>query len=346
MKWLLAFAAGWTLIGPAGSAHSNDHPLYSVILLDAKDERYYSRATAIIAGHEFGYGNGTGTGTSTAGGEDLSPLEWTNGSSRPTELSLDEAKANAAFGDSVVGESRGEPVMGVRGKRVDLNKGWGPGMGGGRYGGRQGRGNTVDEGTKPHAFLWRGSPESGIDLNPPGFSQSTAWAVSADGLAGDGIRPGWDGLTHALFWKGLARTAIDLNPTGFLTSTARGAASGCQVGWGRGAATSGVNHALLWRGTAKYTDLHPIGFDSSEANGAAGRFQVGTGTRLGKQAGLVWRGSAESCVNLHSFLQGVLIDGNPFVWSVATAVDDQGDVVGYGGGEGGRDIGILWRRKR
>ncbi len=50
----------------------------------------------------------------------------------------------------------------------------------------------------PHALLWNGSPESVVDLNPPGFITSYATSVSGTNQVGYGGGTATGGGNHAL----------------------------------------------------------------------------------------------------------------------------------------------------
>jgi hypothetical protein len=149
-----------------------------------------------------------------------------------------------------------------------------------------------------HAFLWNGTPTSGVDLHPPGFMGSVAYGTTRGQQVGAGGTA--DGAVHALLWTGSASSAVDLNPDGSRYSWARGTDGVHQVG---DMMVSGSPHALLWNGTsASAVDLHPtsLQFTNSTAIGVSANEQVGTGlSALGWYHALVWRGTPESAVDLN-----------------------------------------------
>ena len=109
----------------------------------------------------------------------------------------------------------------------------------------------------PHAALWSGSANTFIDLNPAGYSQSTAKAISPDGTqqVGLGVLTG-SSEDHALVGTGSAAAFADLNPTGYDYSLALGTDGTYQVGYAVGSNTDDYTHAMLWSGTAdSYVDL-------------------------------------------------------------------------------------------
>jgi hypothetical protein len=73
-------------------------------------------------------------------------------------------------------------------------------------------------------------------------------------------------------------------------------------------------------------DLRPSGFTSSEALGVSGGQQVGYGygeITVGYDHALLWTGSADSVVDLHTFLPP------EFTTSFAHGIDADGNIVGY-----------------
>jgi probable HAF family extracellular repeat protein len=69
-------------------------------------------------------------------------------------------------------------------------------------------------------------------------------------------------------------------------------------------------------------DLQPSGFTSSAAEGVAGGQQVGYADANAIHA-FLWTGTAASAVDLNGFLP------SGFIGSVATGIDESGDIVGY-----------------
>jgi hypothetical protein len=104
----------------------------------------------------------------------------------------------------------------------------------------------ITSSARSHALLWRGSPESLVDLHPGGFLESNALAVAGGKQVGWGITA--DGMNHALVWNGTADSVVDLHvflPAGFARSVASAIdASGNVIGWAEFG--TGQRHAILW----------------------------------------------------------------------------------------------------
>ncbi|MCE9558549.1 MAG: hypothetical protein K8R88_06320 [Armatimonadetes bacterium] len=150
-----------------------------------------------------------------------------------------------------------------------------------------------------HAYLWKGTAASAVDLHPASYISSRAMAVSGDTQVGF-AQPSTSG-SHAGLWKGTAASWVDLNPVGAVASFARGVQGMTQVGE--------VNfdkltrHAGLWTGTAQsFLDLHPIGAFASGAMGVFGSYQVGF-VRYGSTiSAALWKGTVASLSNLGALL--------------------------------------------
>lgn len=126
---------------------------------------------------------------------------------------------------------------------MDLNaNGWAESEAHGEGGGAQvGRAiPTPDHSGNYHAVLWRGSSDSAVDLNPPGYIDSNAYATDGTTQVGWGNDP--NNGTHAVLWRGTASSYVDLGP-GKLAFAVRG---GKQVG-----VTEGVDDIIVWSGTAE-----------------------------------------------------------------------------------------------
>lgn len=149
-----------------------------------------------------------------------------------------------------------------------------------------------------HAFLWHGSAQTAVDLNPAGMLGSTALATYAGTQQ---VGYGDVGNGHALLWSGNATSVVDLNPNGFLSSTAEGTDGHHQVGYGS-AGNQQPSHALLWSGTAaSAVDLNPNGSLGSQAWGVNGNQQVGEYSlpaAPGAQHPVLWLGTSASAVDL------------------------------------------------
>ena len=161
-------------------------------------------------------------------------------------------------------------------------------------------GNTIFETIQNHALLWTGSAASAVDLNPAGFDESFAIAVS-DLRQGGYAKPAGSTLKHAMLWQGDAASAIDLHPTGFSESGINSLRGNLQVGAASGPTTGNVLHAMLWQGSAaSAVDLHgflpttsqgaPM-FDGSSANGvdAFGNVVGEAHTPAGDVRAILWQ---------------------------------------------------------
>jgi hypothetical protein len=99
---------------------------------------------------------------------------------------------------------------------------------------------------------------------------------------------------------------------------------------------------MLWTGTsASHVDLHPgIGYDNSYAAAAGGGKQVGWGhLKGGFTHALLWSGTADSIVDLHSLLPapvGALFN------SFAISIDANGNIFGIADDFGGNVYAVEW----
>ena len=177
-----------------------------------------------------------------------------------------------------------------------------------------------------------------VDLNPSGFTRSTAFAISGTQQVGSGRDAGnqW----HALLWSGTAQSVVDLNPSGFNYSEALGVSGTQQVGDGLSPSYGDTRHALLWSGTAaSAVDLTPSGFNASSAVAISGTQQVGDG--YGPATGsydhaLLWSGTAASAVDLNP--SGFTLHCD---WTLALGTNGT-QQVGYGQVTDGYVNALLW----
>jgi hypothetical protein len=150
-----------------------------------------------------------------------------------------------------------------------------------------------------------------------------------------------------MLWASTAASAVDLHPSlGFDISYAQGVSGTSQVGFGRHSTTAINDHALLWAGSAaSAVDLHPALLGSASFSyglGISGVNQVGYGrgsATSGNNHAILWSGTAASAVDLHSFLTGLSVT---LVGSFATAIDSNGDIVGYGVDDDFNFYALLW----
>lgn len=220
-----------------------------------------------------------------------------------------------------------------------------------------------------HATLWTNGGM--VDLNPSFASRSRAM-----GLCGNqqvGFAEGGNGY-HATLWQGTAASAVDLQPAGFDFESIAFATNGSQqVGYANGTATGYNDRAMLWSGTAASAiNLNPKDYWYSQAYGIAGNQQVGYGynNSTGYAHALLWRGTAESCVDLGSgYVQDTngiqqvgQAGGRAALWSgtaaslvnlgqflpaglsgsTAWSIDDKGNIAGLAYDMQGHEHAILW----
>ena len=172
----------------------------------------------------------------------------------------------------------------------------------------------------PHALLWRGSSFIWKDINPPGDTNSYAYATSGQQIVGSGGAS----YSHALLWSFSNLAApTDLNPTGYSQSEAKGIYGSNQVGYALTTSGTPTQHAIMWSGTAASAlDLTPANATSASAYGLDSSVEVGCGivSPATTSHALLWKGTAASMKDL-----------NPtgFIDSCARAVRN-GVEVGYG----------------
>jgi hypothetical protein len=75
---------------------------------------------------------------------------------------------------------------------------------------------------------------------------------------------------------------------------------------------TGNTGAQMWGAADEVIDLHPVGYDFSEGYGLGKNTQVGVGGLSNRRHALLWRGSADSVIDLHSsqFLRTAAFDTN------------------------------------
>ncbi len=180
-------------------------------------------------------------------------------------------------------------------ERIPSVRSFGLGIGAGEQVGHSGPGYT-------RALLWRGSPESVVDLSAPGWDGSYLVAASG-GRQGGAVLRFATREEYAGIWSGTPESFINLHPRqGYEVSAVKAMAGNQQVG---GARPNGVlfhiRHAMLWRGSAESAvDLHPEGsvYYHSIAYGTDGELQVGSATNGTGIRAVLWRGSADTMVDL------------------------------------------------
>lgn len=172
-------------------------------------------------------------------------------------------------------------------------------------------------GAEVHAAYWAGSSASFVDLNPTGVIGSVAYGTDGSQHVGAVLLPGGFGVpaqhSEAALWNGTSNAWVNLHQASSFNSTAYAVQGGHQVGE---VTFSTGTVASLWSGTAaSWVNLHPTGATTSLANDVLDEFQVGmavfggsvgvTGNQIGGAAhAYLWMGSAESGIDLHTYLPG------------------------------------------
>jgi hypothetical protein len=255
-------------------------------------------------------------------------------------------------------------------------------------GGMQAGWGYTTSGQNQHALKWAGSASTVVDLDPTGiWARSEALGISGDQVVGLG-RMTDPGPLRALLWT--SSGVVNLHPSGYNVSTATATDGVQQVGHGD---LHGYVHALLWMGSANsVVDLNPLaGYVASRAHGVSDGQQVGIGiysangvlTSSARSHALLWRGTAESVVDLHlsGFREsnalavagsqqvgwGITADGlfHALVWngtadsvvdlhvflparfasSVASGIDASGNIIGWAEFGTGERHAVLWVRQ-
>jgi len=194
--------------------------------------------------------------------------------------------------------------------------------------------------TASHAYLWRGSSTTAVDLHPSALYPFSRAMGNRNGEQVEyvstfaypyGEFPGYHTTSHAYRWSGSAASGVDLNPAGFDASEALATNGLHQGGWGYIAADlNSPQHALLWFGdAASAVDLHPAGYSASRVNALNADIQVGDGWigtpyAVGSvRHALAWSGTADTVIDLNQYLPAGYTNG------VATGIDADGNIVGY-----------------
>ena len=194
-----------------------------------------------------------------------------------------------------------------------------------------------------HAIMWAGSPTAFVDLNPRGYTSSEAFTVAKGFVGGYAVE---NGVAHAYLWQAGVKAGRDMHPGGYYSnSSIVGVDGAVAVGT---ASTEYGTHAYLWNNIAANigVDLHTRQFAETAAVAAGAGKQVGwgefaaTATSIAKYHALVWKGSAGSCVDLHTFLPA------GFVASKAIAITPTGSILGIAEDAGGRMHTVLWIAQR
>jgi hypothetical protein len=166
-----------------------------------------------------------------------------------------------------------------------------------------------------HASLWTGTSTSWVDLNPAGHTESHAYGVAKGQQVGVAMVYGPTRTFHPSLWRGTAASWVDLTPPGSTAGWASGTDGIHQVGVAQFA--SGSRHAIMWTGTAaSWVDLNPVYALTSDAQAVAGGYQAGHVGVMGQSRASIWHGTADSVVDLHTFLPLEFALGSSYAWGM------------------------------
>jgi len=236
-------------------------------------------------------------------------------------------------------------AMAIHGSQIVGADGWYSSI----LGGSSMLGDDVSHG---NAWLWDLAQGTVVKLNPPGIN-----AAALDTREGQQVgiwNPGDANRPYAALWTGSASSFVNLHPAGSSRSIAY-ATSGVLQGGFVAVSFGKVSypHAVIWHGSVEtMEDVNPIGAYLSVIRDAIGDWQVGYANfndphflsggviyYLGNHAGL-WKGTAESFVDLHSvldqsvysqsFADGMWLDGRKI------------KIAGWADTKAGQTHAILW----
>lgn len=213
---------GWKKLECRGARHR--------ILADARTSR--GTEAVVIAREQGGF-----TASS------LHPRGW-------AETVVHDSDGVHHVGNGVTKDRRRIALLWRDGTPIELGRGLAHGIGGDHQ-----VGVTVRD-DSDHATLWRGSPESAVDLHPPGTTFFQSDAVATDGTQQVGI--GWTrgAKTRALLWHGTADSCVDLTPASATASGATACTHGIQVGYVQH--DDELDRATLWAGREVCVSLHDL----------------------------------------------------------------------------------------
>ncbi|MFL6208977.1 MAG: hypothetical protein ACJ74W_09015 [Pyrinomonadaceae bacterium] len=195
-----------------------------------------------------------------------------------------------------------------------------------------------------HATLWRGTPESMVDLHPqlpgvnaPGDQRSKAF--DTDGTSQVGYTNfyvstggGYRSETRAMLWHGTAQSAVILHPTGWDDSYAYGVKNNTQVGYGIQDVNNSPVVALVWHGTA--ASIRFLGEGTAlDTNGTT---HVGTKPSGYNNHAFRWDGDTGQGFDLHTLLPP------GYENSIAEDIDDAGNIIGLAQRPDGHLDAVLW----
>lgn len=190
-------------------------------------------------------------------------------------------------------------------------------------------------------WMWNGTAESGRQLaHPDTFNASLAAKVRNGRIVGTG-----DDINYfqaGLYWANADADVVVIRPDGFEETRLIDIDGDWAAGSGYGQATNFQRHAFMWNvnDPTESISFHPTdpNYTFSEINALlessdvfADGIQVGTAGYLNQDFELieqaaVWFGSAESFINLHSFVEAQF--GSSFRFSKANGIDEYGNIYG------------------
>lgn len=176
-----------------------------------------------------------------------------------------------------------------------------------------------------HAALWRGTPQSYVDLHPlPSGYNDESRAFDTDGVQQVGYiyRPNTPRIYRALLWSGTAQSAVDLSPPQFAVTFANAVKNGVQVGRGHNYDGGSLTppRALLWRGTAASV----VDLGEGTINDTNGTKHVGTVAAGYASHAFRWDGESGAGFDLHT-----LLPAGVYMNSGADEIDETGNIIGW-----------------
>jgi hypothetical protein len=163
-----------------------------------------------------------------------------------------------------------------------------------------------------HAALWRGTPNSVVDMHPTGYDSSNISGISGNTQVGS-VSPK-NSQPHAALWRGTPDSVVDMHPTGYDSSYVSGISGNTQAGvaivHSYADGVGNYPHGVIWRGNANnFMDIHPDGYSESVINGISRDMEVGAGrpnkdepdytSVLPSYHALLWKGATKEVVDLN-----------------------------------------------
>jgi T5SS/PEP-CTERM-associated repeat protein/probable HAF family extracellular repeat protein len=183
--------------------------------------------------------------------------------------------------------------------------------------------------TATHAALWTNSSSLAIDLGTLGGTSSQANDINSSGqIVGSAYTTG-DVTAHAALWTNSSSPAIDLGTLGGSRSQANGINDSGQIVGAANLTGDTASHAALWTNSSSLAiDLGTLGGTFSQANSinSAGQMVGWSNLTNGSSHAVLWTSSASPAVDLNSLIP----TNSGWVLSYPYAINDSGEIVGYG----------------